>query len=77
MCTVRSSKQLWDEENEPFFGKWRNFCAESISVPTRDLLDALWSVDLTTTLVVPGYYQNWEAIYTDLVPWVRKYVSSV
>ncbi|KAK1223837.1 hypothetical protein PQX77_013279 [Marasmius sp. AFHP31] len=41
-----SFDQLHSKEIEPFFTEWIWFCSESISKPSRELLDDLWNVDL-------------------------------
>ena len=53
--------------------EWIKFCTP-IPQPTRDLLDALWNVDLVTSHLISGDGKSWEDFYKVLVPWVRKYV---
>ncbi|KAK1223849.1 hypothetical protein PQX77_013263, partial [Marasmius sp. AFHP31] len=64
-------RQLYDSEARDFFTKWVGFCA-STPKPTRDLLEHLWNVDLTSMLLAQGTY-SWKGAFESLVPWVQKY----
>ncbi|KAJ8081597.1 hypothetical protein PM082_007443 [Marasmius tenuissimus] len=71
-----STDQLYSAETSYFFTEWMNFCT-SISMPTRDLLDNLRSVDLASVYLVyceiDGECKQWEDVFRVLVPWVKKY----
>ncbi|KAK1223852.1 hypothetical protein PQX77_013266 [Marasmius sp. AFHP31] len=65
------SNQLYGSKARVFFTKWVDLCV-STRKPTRDLLEHLWNVDLTSMFLAQGTH-DWKRAFEKLVPWVQKY----
>ncbi|KAK1234587.1 hypothetical protein PQX77_002210 [Marasmius sp. AFHP31] len=75
LCTSKmrtySPNQLYSKKTKPFFTEWERFCRLFLE-PTRDLLEDLWNVDLTSTYVASDFVA-WATTFAELVLWVKEY----
>ncbi|KAK1218221.1 hypothetical protein PQX77_019105 [Marasmius sp. AFHP31] len=70
-----SPNKPYHEETRPFFTEWVALCT-SISEPTRDFLDDLWHVDLTSSYLAILLDDNsiwWDDAFKELVLWVHEH----
>ncbi|KAK1222329.1 hypothetical protein PQX77_014826 [Marasmius sp. AFHP31] len=63
------SHQLYGSKTISFYTNWLAFCTQL--KPTRDLLEDLWHVDLTSAYILSD--SDWESTFEGLVSWVGNY----